>query len=354
MANPGPSASNSSQLAVAFITGANTGVGLALAHRLLAEHHTAHGYSIAVVLGCRNPDKATSARAELLAAHPQAQVDLLAIDVSNTRSVLAAAAKFRERYGRLDQLYLNAGIMLADGIDWKATLKPSLAHYVALFNSGSQVMRQSDTVTPEGLQATFATNVFGHYMLVEELVSLMEASARQPYPNVASGLVVFTSSRAAQQSSFTLDNLQHVGGPDPYGSSKRAVDLLIVAFAARATQRNSLLQFVAACPGLVVSQLTAALLAPWLWTCLAPLFWLCRLFAPSLTMSSYNGAEALVALQRQGFTRTPAFKYLSACGPLGRLGVTPVPIDDPRHEAEPLLQALAALRESVRAAPLRE
>lgn len=82
---------------------------------------------------------------------------------------------------------------------------------------------------------------------------------------------------------------------DPYGSSKRAVDLLCLALSARPHVR-----VYAACPGLVLTQLTAALMPPWLWTCLLPLFWLSRALAPSLTLSAYNGAEALVAVQRFG------------------------------------------------------
>jgi 17beta-estradiol 17-dehydrogenase/3beta-hydroxysteroid 3-dehydrogenase len=70
------------------------------------------------------------------------------------------------RYSRIDALYLNAGIMPAQGVDWAAIFKPSLSHFVNLFNSGAQVMRQHDFPTPDGLQAVFATNIFGHFVLV--------------------------------------------------------------------------------------------------------------------------------------------------------------------------------------------
>ncbi len=100
--------------------------------------------------------------------------------------------------------------------------------------------------------------------------------ASAPLPGLA-GLIVFTSSRAAQAGSFTLGNVQHMGGPDPYGSSKRAVDLLCVALS-----RASPLRVYSVCPGLVVSQLTAALLPPWMWAALTPLFWMVRLRCPSV------------------------------------------------------------------------
>ena len=63
-------------------------------------------------------------------------------------------------------LYLNAGIMPASGVDWSAILRPSISHFATLFDSGSQVMQQHDSTTSEGLREVFATNVFGHFVLV--------------------------------------------------------------------------------------------------------------------------------------------------------------------------------------------
>ena len=35
--------------------------------------------------------------------------------------------------------------------------------------SGTSILSQEDDTTPEGLQKTFATNVFGHYLMVENV-----------------------------------------------------------------------------------------------------------------------------------------------------------------------------------------
>lgn len=67
-------------------------------------------------------------------------------------------------------LYLNAGIMPA-GVDWRKALRPSLTHFASMLN-GENVMLQHDHVTSEHLQAVFATNVLGHYLLVRHCVCL--------------------------------------------------------------------------------------------------------------------------------------------------------------------------------------
>ncbi len=89
---------------VALITGAAQGIGLAIAHRFVASG--AH-----VVLWDIQADKLPAARAELLAAHPQAQVDIDAVDIGNAPAVQAAAARIEQQRGRIDILINNAALI---------------------------------------------------------------------------------------------------------------------------------------------------------------------------------------------------------------------------------------------------
>lgn len=85
----------------AIVTGASSGIGLAIA-RVLGEE----GY--ALTLAARRPDKLAAATAELRAAGCEVQdVDGSLTEEDAVRAVVAA---HRERYGRLDVLVNNAGV----------------------------------------------------------------------------------------------------------------------------------------------------------------------------------------------------------------------------------------------------
>ena len=82
---------------VALITGGTTGIGLATA-RLLAK-------DFAVVVTGRNPDTLTKARREL----PD-DVVVLAADARSSPDTERVVAEVTQRFGRVDAVFLNAGI----------------------------------------------------------------------------------------------------------------------------------------------------------------------------------------------------------------------------------------------------
>jgi len=96
---------------VAVVTGANTGLGLSTARALA-------GAGAEVVMAIRNPDKGEAARAEILADHPDATVQLHALDLASLDSVRTTAAELLERHDRLDLLVNNAGVMYTE---WQTT-----------------------------------------------------------------------------------------------------------------------------------------------------------------------------------------------------------------------------------------
>ncbi|SDH70876.1 SDR family oxidoreductase [Nonomuraea jiangxiensis] len=93
---------------VVLITGASSGIGAATARRLAADGHH-------VVLGARRVDRLASLAAELRAAGGQA--DHRELDVTDLGSVRAFAAAAHERYGRVDVLVNNAGVMPLSPVD---------------------------------------------------------------------------------------------------------------------------------------------------------------------------------------------------------------------------------------------
>ncbi|XP_051944608.1 3-keto-steroid reductase/17-beta-hydroxysteroid dehydrogenase 7-like isoform X2 [Hippocampus zosterae] len=146
---------------VVIVTGANSGIGLALCERLLAEH-----IQVRLCLACRNMQRAKAARSALLASHSEALVDLLQLDVGSVQSVLAAARELKARYKRIDFLYLNAGIMPNPQVDIKAFFKGLFSrNVISMFATAEGLLTQQDHLNSDGLQEVFATNLFGHFLL---------------------------------------------------------------------------------------------------------------------------------------------------------------------------------------------
>lgn len=146
-----------------LITGANSGLGLE-STRMLA------GRDARVVMACRNPDKGEQARDEVRAAHPDALLDLMQVDLADLASVRDFAQEFRQHYGQLDVLMNNAGIMA-----------PPLQH------------------TKDGFEMQFGVNHLAHFALTGLLLDQLETA---PDPRI-----VLISSFAHRMGDIYFDNL---------------------------------------------------------------------------------------------------------------------------------------------------
>ncbi|HYG60925.1 MAG TPA: SDR family NAD(P)-dependent oxidoreductase [Symbiobacteriaceae bacterium] len=135
------------------ITGANSGIGKAAALRFASE-----GWQ--VVMACRNVEKGQPARSEIARAAGNADVKLMELNVASFESVRRFSADFRRDHKRLDVLINNAGY----------------------FNHGIK----SYQFSPDGLELTFATNVFGPLLLTELLRELLAESDDPRVLNAAS------------------------------------------------------------------------------------------------------------------------------------------------------------------------
>jgi NAD(P)-dependent dehydrogenase (short-subunit alcohol dehydrogenase family) len=130
---------------VAFITGANKGIGLETARGL-------GKLGIAIVIGSRDEGRGRAA-AEKLKAEGIQKVEVVRFDVTKREDHQAIARHLEERYGKLDILVNNAGIWL-EKVDLSAP---------GGFNTTS-------TVTPDLLREVFETNFFAVVGLTQALL----------------------------------------------------------------------------------------------------------------------------------------------------------------------------------------
>jgi NAD(P)-dependent dehydrogenase (short-subunit alcohol dehydrogenase family) len=174
-----------SQGKVAFITGANKGIGLESA-RGLGE------LGIAVLLGSR--DEANGRRAaETLRAEGVWDVEPVRFDVTKPEDHQDIVRQIEGRHGKLDILVNNAGVSL-ENVEFGAP---------GGFNTTS-------TVTPEILRKTFETNFFGVVALTQALLPLIRMAPAGRIVNQSSILGSLTirsdpSSPIYDKKSFAYD-----------------------------------------------------------------------------------------------------------------------------------------------------
>ena len=174
-----------------LVTGANAGIGKETARALAS-------LKARVVLACRSRERGEAARRELAEAAGSAAVELGIVDLGSQASIRAFALAFISSHDALHVLVNNAGIWL-----------------------------QERQVGPDGIEATWATNVLGYHLLTRLLLPLLEKSAPARIVNVAS---MFAQGLDLTDVQFERRRYK---GPLAYAQSKQADRMLTWALARR-------------------------------------------------------------------------------------------------------------------------
>ncbi|WP_420317271.1 SDR family NAD(P)-dependent oxidoreductase [Ekhidna sp.] len=153
-----------------IVTGGNRGIGKEICRQLVELGHD-------VVLTARSIEKGEEAALEVGAKFRE-------LDVSNQENIKAFVYKYKEEVGELDVLINNAAIMISDGTD--------------VLNIDLEVVRK-----------TIDTNVYGPWLLIQELAQLLEKSEDGRIINISSEMGVIddlTSNHPAYRISKTALN----------------------------------------------------------------------------------------------------------------------------------------------------
>ncbi|KAH8701040.1 putative short chain dehydrogenase/reductase [Talaromyces proteolyticus] len=173
---------------VILVTGATGGIGYETVAALSAASSDFH-----VLLGSRSVEKGEKALADLQSTYGQSlksSISVIQLDVCDQQSIQSAKAEIDTKFGKLDVLINNAGII---------------------------VYQQVDQLTM--LRQTFETNVFAQQIVTETLEPLLQKSAN-PY-------VIYITSEMGSVTkrldpTFKFDKIRG----EPYRMSKSALNML--------------------------------------------------------------------------------------------------------------------------------
>lgn len=180
---------------IALVTGANKGIGRAIAERLA-------GLGMVVLVAARDPRLGADAAAALRAAGGDAHP--VTLDVTVPATIEAAAAQVATRFGRLDVLVNNAGI--SGRRDSRGAQAPGAVDL--------GVVRE-----------VFETNFFGVIVVTDAMLPLLRRSSAARIVNVSSGT---GSLHHATDPAHYMSKLPATFG---YPVSKTALNALTVQYA---------------------------------------------------------------------------------------------------------------------------
>ena len=176
----------------AIVTGASGGIGAETA-RVLAKR------GAAVTLAVRNVDKAEAVAAAIRKETPDAELDILELELSSPESARGFAKAWLEQHDTLHILVNNAAVMGCP-----------LEH------------------TPEGWELQFATNHLGHFLVTNGLKPALESGGAD-----GGARIVCVSSGGHRASGIVYDDIHYTGGRpydkwESYGQAKTANVLFAV------------------------------------------------------------------------------------------------------------------------------
>jgi len=201
---------------VVTVTGSSSGLGYETAKVLANKNAT-------VIVAVRNEAKGNGAVEKIKVENPNADIQVMSVDLANLESVHKFAENFKKKFEKLDLLINNAG-----------------------------VMTPPYTRTKDGFELQFGTNHLGHFALTGLLIDLIK-----PTPN---SRIVNVSSNAHKIGKLNFDDLswetRRYKKMQAYADSKLANLFFTKELQKRLDKQSSGVIVASAHPGATATELT--------------------------------------------------------------------------------------------------
>jgi short-subunit dehydrogenase len=139
-----------------LITGASSGLGAEMARQFAARGHD-------LALCARRTDRLEALREEIRSAHPGQRVELRALDVNDHDQVFEVFGAFRDDFGGLDRVVVNAGVGKGAAIGtgrFDANRETAMTNFVAALAQAEAAME------------IFRAQDAGHLVLVSSMSAM--------------------------------------------------------------------------------------------------------------------------------------------------------------------------------------
>lgn len=201
---------------IAVITGSNSGIGFAIAQRLLDE--TSPSQPLTIVFTARHLSKVVSTIGRLnkyLATHEFLTYDYVLLDLGSLSSVYDAAKQLQERYKKIDYLFCNAGGGDFQGVDFLIATTQILSGLKNAVTYPRFKIERAGRLSEDGIGWVFQINVFAHYFLAQMLLDQLKG-----------GSVVWVGSMEAKLGAFHPEDITLNTTPGLYETTKKYLQIM--------------------------------------------------------------------------------------------------------------------------------
>ncbi|KAH8829892.1 3-keto sterol reductase [Flagelloscypha sp. PMI_526] len=320
---------------IIIVTGANSGLGLAVCERLLHQlcfdqppdalpqpfHNPSNDDEwsnideITLIIVCRSIKNANNAKKEIFASldkHVQkldterarkfrenVTIDALQVDLANLDTVFQFAETVNSRYPYISHFVANAGFAPFIGFNYFILFWQLITDYIGALTTPRYGLFTVGERSFDGLGHVWQCNVFSHYVLFRLLENKL-ASPAYPRP----GRFIWTSSLEAYPWFFNMDDYQILKDQQPYCTSKYQVDLVACELERRSliaarngTSSQTQVRHYISEPGVFYSKISAGISGPLLKVFHIGAYYLARLLGSQHhPITAYVAAIAAVHL----------------------------------------------------------